>query len=269
MEEISFTSLAPRSGTRPMLSAFAAIGASQMNGGAFSFSSILNGIKNFGSRVVNFGSTVWNSAPASALKQKLNDSNLQEKIVHGLSNGIHGVVDLANQEIERAIANRVEKRPLVEGMESVLIDPPATGLAPPVPVVVEQVVQPVEEIVYPSKKPRKETPPPYEDLYHNEFPSSSMALVTQPQDYPSSLKVDSGSQSLPSAVTAADINEISHVTPTTVSLPVKPVTRPIVRDTPSRPLRRPIPRRQNTAWQQTLGNIVGVGVKVQTKRRCY
>lgn len=235
-----------------------------MNGGAFSFSSILNGIKSFGNRVVNLGSSVWNSAPATALRQKLNDSNLQEKIVNGLSTGIHGAVDLANQEIERAVASRVEKRPVVENLESVLVEPPPVGMVTEA-LPVERVLPLAKDILVAKKRPRvEEEPPSYEELYGDKKVSVIDPVKTPVLlEAPESLRTDT--VSLPSV----PIRE-RPVVVESVSLPVPTTARPaVLRDTPTRPLRRPIPRRQNAAWQQTLGNIVGVGVKVQSKRRCY
>ncbi|AMB43156.1 pVI [Bat mastadenovirus WIV12] len=111
MEEINFAALAPRQGTKPLIGVWSNIGTSEMNGGAINWGSLLNGLKMFGSTVKDLGRRALSSSTAQALKQKLKDTNLQEKIVEGISTGIHGAVDIAKQEVDRAIAKRLEQIP--------------------------------------------------------------------------------------------------------------------------------------------------------------
>ncbi|AMB43030.1 pVI [Bat mastadenovirus WIV13] len=108
MEEINFAALAPRQGTKPLIGAWSNIGTSEMNGGAFNWGSLLSGLKVFGNAVKDLGRKALNSSTGQALKQKLKDTNLQEKIVEGISSGIHGAVDIANQEIQKTLAKRLD-----------------------------------------------------------------------------------------------------------------------------------------------------------------
>ncbi len=85
-----------------------------MNGGAFNWGNLWSGVKSFGSSIKNWGNRAWNSSTGQALRQKLKDSNLQEKVVEGLASGIHGAVDIANQEIAKAVQKRLESRPTVQ-----------------------------------------------------------------------------------------------------------------------------------------------------------
>ena len=84
------------------------IGTSQLNGGAFSWSSLWSGIKNFGSSIKSFGNKAWNSNTGQMLRDKLKDQNFQQKVVDGLASGINGVVDIANQALQNQINQRLE-----------------------------------------------------------------------------------------------------------------------------------------------------------------
>ena len=108
MEDINFASLAPRHGSRPFMGTWNEIGTSQLNGGAFSWSSLWSGIKNFGSSIKSFGNKAWNSNTGQMLRDKLKDQNFQQKVVDGLASGINGVVDIANQALQNQINQRLE-----------------------------------------------------------------------------------------------------------------------------------------------------------------
>ncbi|ARQ79784.1 pVI [bat adenovirus 10] len=111
MEEINFTALAPRRGNKPMLTAWSSIGNSQMSGGAFNWGSVWSGLKSVGNTLKNWGNKAWTSSTGEALRQKLKDTNFQEKIVDGISTGIHGAVDIARQQLDKAIESRLDKDP--------------------------------------------------------------------------------------------------------------------------------------------------------------
>ncbi|AXE75632.1 pVI [Egyptian fruit bat adenovirus] len=151
MEEINFAALAPRQGTKPMIGAWSNIGTCEMNGGAFNWGSLFSGLKMFGNSVKNLGTKAWNSSAGQALKQKLKDTNLQEKIVEGISSGIHGAVDIANQQIEKAVQKRLEAAP----------PPPLDS--------VKEIIE--EKVDFPKKRMREEdievraSPPSYEELF--------------------------------------------------------------------------------------------------------
>ncbi|ALE15303.1 pVI [bottlenose dolphin adenovirus 2] len=165
MEDINFSALAPRYGSRPMIGPWSDIGTSSMSGGAISWGNIWNNIKSFGSSIKNWGNRAWNSNAATALKKKLHDTDLTGKIVDGLATGIHGAVDLANQAVNKQITNRLDKKP---------IDPD------------EIEPEEVEEI---KKKPREdeiiihtEGPPAYETLYPDKG-GNPTTLELKPTDH--------------------------------------------------------------------------------------
>ncbi|AWO77107.1 pVI [Tree shrew adenovirus 1] len=247
MDEINFLALAPRRGTQPMLSAWSDIGTSQMNGGAFSWGNLWSGLKTFGSSVKNWGSKAWNSSTGQALRDKLKDTKVQEKIVDAISTGVHGAIDLTQQQLENAIAKRLEKRPTVEPRppeEDLAVE---STVAPSVPVEVtdvpkiekrprddDDIVEVVEKI---------EGPPSYESLFGNQsVPMTRPALpmarpVLKPPTVPPLSLVD---------------------TPTTLDLP-PPTRAPAIRRSSARSL----------GWQGKLNSIVGVGVRPIKRRRCY
>lgn len=258
MEDINFSSLAPRHGTRPYMGTWNEIGTSQLNGGAFNWNSIWSGLKNFGSTIKTYGSKAWNSQTGQMLRDKLKDQNFQQKVVDGLASGINGVVDIANQAVQKQIANRLEPRPDE--------------------VMVEEKLPPLETVPgsVPSKGEKRPRPDAEETLVtHTIEPPSYEEAVKQgaalaPTTYPMTKPI------LPTRVYGKNENapmtlEIPPLPEPTVAEPV--VTAPIV-STVSRPEVRPVavassrnPR--STNWQSTLNSIVGLGVKSLKRRRCY
>lgn len=240
MEGINFSALAPRYGSRPMLSSWSDIGTSSMNGGAFNWGNIWSGVKSFGNTLKTWGNRAWNSSTAEALRRTLNDSDIQSKIVDGVTTGIHGAVDLANQEISKAVQKRLESRPVPDAL--------AKESAVVVPEEVPEVITETPMIVESSrnKRPaeeeeliiRTEEPPRYEDI----FPSKSGTAPRRPVIVRST-SVESLNDSIDKPL-AMD--------------PVAP--SPIVF---SRPARR------HKGWQGTLNSIVGLGVRAVKKQRCF
>lgn len=249
MEEFNYSSLAPRQGTRPLLSAWSDIGTSQMNGGALNWGSLWSGLKSLGGTVKNRGSKVWHSDAGHALRQKLKDTALQEKIIEGVSSGIHGAVDLSRQRLEKAIERHLEKRPTVDALESAareedIATSADASLQPPPP------PPPPYSAVVSSKRPREdgeeviihtaEPPPPYEDVMATPAPvvaSTSKGLVV---DAPV----------------------------TRPAKPFAPVTHETQRVVAPLPMAATTVRRQR-GWQGTLNSIVGLGVHSVKRRRCY
>ena len=233
MEDINFSALAPKYGSRPLLSEWSDIGTSSMNGGAFNWGGLWSGLKNFGSSIYSLGTRAWNSNTGQMLRQQLKDTNLQDKLVQGIATGIHGAVDLANQEIQRAVQKRLESRPVPDALveevrlpaEEMIVEQPSPGSS--VGATVESVSKKrpsdTEELVI-----RSEAPPSYDDLYPN-TPS-------------------------PASVTSA---------PTAVP-PAAPVVIP-----QRRPASVARPSRQSRGWQGTLNSIVGLGVRSVKRRRCF
>lgn len=259
MDNINFSALAPRVGSRPMMSSWNHIGVSSMNGGAFSWGSIWSGLKNFGNSAKSFGSKVWNSSTGQKLRQKLKDTNAQEKLVDGIAAGVHGALDIANQEVAKAIEKRLDR--------------PVVPLEPTKEDQIEELIEESKEIGG-KKRPIEEEeeiitkvdgPPSYEELFGNK---DSAPLVPMTRPIPSMAR-PVVAPTLPPAV---DV-------PTTLDLPPPP-------SPPPRPTRRPAPAPPAVvvrpppaftpaatgpprAWQSTLSSIVGAGVRTLKRRRCY
>lgn len=159
MEDL-FSTLAPRRGTQPLLSNWATIGISELHGGAFGWGSLWSNLSrlgsSFGSNLKNLGLKAWNSSTGQALRQHLKDTNLQHKVVEGLSTGIHGAVDIARQEVDRQLAKRLEH-----------YDAPRAGSA-------EEPADEIKTVALPPKEEEaeqvmitkiREPPPPYEAVF--------------------------------------------------------------------------------------------------------
>lgn len=261
-----FTALAPRRGTRPMMAPYYDIGTSSLSGGAISWGSVWNSLKNFGSSVKNFGSKVWNSSTGQALKQKLKDTDLQNKIVEGISTGIHGAVDLARQELDRQLASRLDLPP----------PPPDAQVDPPAPTESMEVVEPskvpLEETKRPSastypavsKRPLEEAevsaPPAYDDLYPDGPP-----LVPTTKDVRPLRPMTRPHISMATPVLTPD--QLAEV-PMTLEEPPRTLQSapPTAVRAPSNIFRR---SNRNAGWQTTLNSITGLGVRALKKRRCY
>lgn len=237
MEDINFASLAPRHGTRPFMGTWNEIGTSQLNGGAFNWSSVWSGLKNFGSTLRTYGNKAWNSSTGQLLREKLKDQNFQQKVVDGLASGINGVVDIANQAVQREINSRLDPRPpaaTVVEMEDASAHPPPRGEKRPRPDAEETTLQ-VDE------------PPSYEEAVKAGMPTTRIIA-------PLSTGV---------------------MKPATLDLPPPPApappkAAPVVQAPPVATAVRRVPaRRQAQNWQSTLHSIVGLGVKSLKRRRCY
>lgn len=266
MEDL-FTALAPRRGTRPMMGPAYEIGTSSLSGGAISWGSVWNSLKNFGSSIKNFGNKVWNSSTGQALKQKLKDTDLQGKIVEGISTGIHGAVDLARQELDRQLANRLELPP----------PPPDAQVEQPVPTESMEVVEPSKAPLEDKKRPTASTYPAVSKRPLEE------AEVTAPPAY-DEIYPDGP----PLVPTTKDVRPLRPMTRPHISMATPVLTPeelanvPMTLDEPPRTLQSvqpntavPAPpnvfRRpgRSSGWQSTLNSITGLGVRSLKKRRCY
>lgn len=273
MEDINFSSLAPRQGTRPLMGTWGEIGTNQMNGGAFNWGSIWSGLKSFGTAVRNYGSKAWNSSTGQMLRDKLKDTGVQQKIVDGVTSGIHGALDLARQELDRQIASRLDPRPQVEVEEAL------PGLEKsPLPSAPSREDRPAEKRPRPEAEEElvvrsEEAPPSYDEIFGSDKsppPSLSLKPTTFPMTRPVApmARPVMGSASaapappvVPPAPPAAPVVD----TPATLDLPpppvVKPAARPVAVATPA--------YSRGNNWQSTLSSIVGLGVKSVKRRRCY
>ncbi|BAH18819.1 pVI [Human adenovirus D8] len=233
MEDINFASLAPRHGTRPFMGTWNEIGTSQLNGGAFNWSSVWSGLKNFGSTLRTYGNKAWNSSTGQMLREKLADQNFQQKVVDGLASGINGVVDIANQAVQREINSRLNPRPpTVVEMEDAT--PPPRGEKRPRPDAEETTLQ-VDE------------PPSYEEALKAGMPTTRII-----------------------APMATGVMKPAALDLPSPPVPAPPKAAPVEQAPPVATAVRRVPaRRQAQNWQSTLHSIVGLGVKSLKRRRCY
>ncbi|WPC87263.1 capsid protein precursor pVI [Human adenovirus 11] len=246
MEDINFSSLAPRHGTKPYMGTWSDIGTSQLNGGAFNWSSIWSGLKNFGSTIKTYGNKAWNSSTGQALRNKLKDQNFQQKVVDGIASGINGVVDLANQAVQKKINSRLDPPPATPGE-----------------------MQVEEEIPPPEKRGDKRPRPDLEETL--------VTRVDEPPSYEEATKLGMPT-TRPIAPMATGVMKPSQLhRPVTLDLPpppaatAVPVSKPVATPKPvavtrSRPGGAPRP---NAHWQNTLNSIVGLGVQSVKRRRCF
>lgn len=266
MEDINFASLAPRHGSRPFMGTWNDIGTSQLNGGAFSWSSLWSGLKNFGSTIKTYGNKAWNSSTGQMLRDKLKDQNFQQKVVDGVASGINGVVDLANQ----AVQNQINKR-----LENARPPPPPAKGEETEEVEVEEKLPPLEKVPpRPEKRPRPD------------MEETLVTKVTEPPSYEQALKEGASPYPMtkPIAPMARPVYGKDSNKPVTLELPPPPTVPGLPAPTISaaapvisRPTARPVAVATTTAarnprganWQSTLNSIVGLGVKSLKRRRCY
>ncbi|BBE29312.1 pVI [Bat mastadenovirus] len=248
MDAVNFSVLAPRYGTHPMMSSWSGIGTSGMNGGAFNWGGLWSGIKNFGNSVKTWGSKAWNSQTGKMLRQKLNDTKVREKLVEGISTGVHGALDIANQEIAKQIEKRLERREpiVVEEEENILEKAPLV-------VDISKKRPRDEELIITS-----EEPPSYEEA----LAAAPLRPMTKP--HPSLAKpvlVDT-----PATLELKPSDDLPP--PYTPTAPVAAEPVPVI-TAPAAAVPVPSLTGRRRGWQGTLANIVGVGIRGVKRRRCY
>lgn len=259
MDAVTFTSLAPRIGSRPMMSGWSEIGTSAMSGGAFNWGSVWSGLKSFGSKVKTYGTKAWNSSTAKQLRDKLKDTHFQEKVVDGLATGIHGAIDIARQRLDKELDKRLE-RPIPieeEDIQDAAADEPILVEKEP-PVVVEKGPLPS---ALPEKRPSLDKdeelvmtldePPSYDEIFGNKS-----GLV--PTTYPMTRPVHPLARPVLSGDVVSDKSKVVDV--------VAPA--PVVR-APAPAVVAPVRPRQTRNWQSTLSSITGLGVRSIKRKRCW
>lgn len=228
-----------------MLSPWSEIGTSAMSGGAFNWGNIWSGIKSFGSSLKNFGVKTWNSSAAQALKDKLKDTKVQEKIIDGINAGVHGALDIARQELERKVAAKLDRpKPIPE------IEPPEIPEETIVPIPQKTTMTEI-----PKKRPLNEEeliittdePPSYDSLYANKSPAPPLVATPVISTRPSTSLITP-----PLTAPSAGITTLEE------SIPLGPLRKPTTFVRPAR-----------NNWQSTLNSIVGLGVRSVKRRRCY
>lgn len=266
MEEITFSALAPRRGTRPLLSPWSDIGTSAMSGGAFNWGSLWSGVKSFGSSLKNLGVKTWNSSAAQALKTKLKESKVQDKIIEGINAGVHGALDIARQELEKKIASKLDQPlpvPDVE-VEEPQVPDEIVPSAPPLPAKRPSEKRPIdeEEIVIST-----EEPPSYDSLFPDKSPPPPLVATPVPaprKPIPPPRKTPvPPPRKLPT--TRPHPSMVTPVLPPASEIMTleEPAPRPLG------PLRKPTVVSSRNNWQNTLNSIVGLGVRAVKRRRCY
>ncbi|UDF05965.1 pVI protein [reindeer adenovirus 1] len=278
MDEYNYAALAPRQGSRPMLSSWSSIGTHEMHGGAFNLGSLWSGLKTVGSAVKNWGSRAWHSNAGQALRAHLKKTGLQEKIVEGVSAGIHGAVDLGRQQLEKAIEQRLERRPAAAGVED-LPPPPGTVMEaddlppsyaeavaerPPAAVAADVLVPsarpsatatalaakpPLAVVDLPPSRKRHPDEPAEELVIHSSGPPSYDEVMAAP------------------APLVADQGVLKAVPVTQPAQPFAPAVHDTQRIVSSLPISTAVTRQRG--WQGTLNDIVGLGVRTVKRRRCY
>lgn len=240
-----------------MMSSWSGIGTSGMNGGAFNWGGIWSGIKNFGSSVKSWGSKAWNSQTGKMLRQKLNDTKAREKLVEGIATGVHGALDIANQQIAKQIEKRLERQEALEPeVEEEIEEVKVAPSAPPAAVVVDTgKKRPRDEEVFVTST---DEPPSYEEAIKDMAPAP-LRPMTRPHP----------SMARPVLPAPVDVPTTLELKPTDLPPPAykPPAPKPVVVEA-ARPavVVAPPPRR---GWQGTLQGIVGMGVRGVKRRRCY
>ncbi|UYL15013.1 pVI [Bat mastadenovirus] len=271
MDAVTFTSLAPRIGSRPMMSGWSDIGTSAMSGGAFSWGNVWSGLKNFGSKAKNYGSKIWNSSTGQKLRDKLKQTNFQDKVVEGLATGIHGAIDLARQKLDKELDKRLE-RPIEVEEEDIQGEPDAPLLTEKekeelVAASKQKPLAPPPLVVSPVKKrPREEDlvmtldePPSYDEIFGDKAGAPTTYPMTRPV-HPLARPV------LPSRTPVAVEPPPAYEPPTPAPAPVVVTPKPAV-VAAAQPARPRAPTRGS--WQNTLSSITGLGVRSIKRRRCW
>lgn len=257
--DLDFSSLAPRRGTQPLLGS--TFGTSDLSGGAINWSGLWSGIKNFGSNIKHWGNKAWNSSTGQALRQKLKDTDLQGKVVEGISTGIHGAIDVARQELDRRLEQKLGPRPTPQVEPTA--PPEENDKLSPIP----STDKTVPAFKGPVKRPVADAPPGYETTLIqtlDEPPSYEEAVALAPpppKKRPTTRPIAPMVTEVlpaPPVQTAATL-ELPRPSQATVVTPAPPVSY-----VPTRPMNR-LPGN----WQSKLQNVVGAGLRCSRRRRCF
>lgn len=286
MEDLSFSALAPRFGTRPVMGTWSEIGTSQMNGGALSWSGLWSGLKSFGSSLASTANKAWNSGAVQSVRNKLKDADVQGKIGEVLASGVHGALDVANQAVSHAVDRKLQMQQLRQQqllrqqreqmgvvepsyeMETDELPPPPKELLlppPPPPSAPPAAVTPARR---PAKRPatgtqeiliRSDEPPPYEELYPDKA------------GIPATLELRPPPETKLPAVAHNKMRPPPPLTAPTTSAPAAAPAAPVRRRPAAAPASSKAPQMGVRArgWQNKLNTIVGLGVRATKRRRCY
>lgn len=253
MSDLDFSSLAPRRGTQPLLGS--TFGTSDLSGGAINWSGLWSGIKNFGSNIKHWGSKAWNSSTGQALRQKLKDTGFQDKVVEGISTGLHGALDVARQELDRRLEQQLGPRPT----PTPEVEPPMTEeeQAKPEPI---PAVKPSAPPAFKGPVKRPVADVSYEIQTLDEPPSYAEAVQTPPPLPPKKRPTTRPIAPMVTEVIAPPVQ-----TATTLEL-ARPSQAVVVPPAPPLYVHRP---RLSGNWQSKLQTVVGAGLRCSRRRRCY
>lgn len=286
MEDLSFSALAPRFGTRPVMGTWSEIGTSQMNGGALSWSGLWSGLKSFGSSLASTANKAWNSGAVQSVRNKLKDADVQGKIGEVLASGVHGALDVANQAVSHAVDRKLQMQQLRQQqllrqqreqmgvmepsyeMETDELPPPPKELLvppPPPPSAPPASAAPARR---PAKRPatgtheiliRSDEPPPYEELYPDKA------------GIPATLELRPPPETKLPAVAHNKMRPPPPLTAPTTPAPAPAPAAPVRRRPAAAPASSKAPQMGVRArgWQNKLNTIVGLGVRATKRRRCY
>ncbi|YP_009209.1 pVI [Porcine adenovirus 3] len=292
MEDLSFSALAPRFGTRPVMGTWSEIGTSQMNGGALSWSNIWSGLKSFGSSLASTANKAWNSGTVTSVRNKLKDADVQGKIGEVIASGVHGALDVANQAVSHAVDRRCNSsscgsssssasssnrwaswNPPMRWRQTSCLLPPRTSC---LLLLLRRLPRPLPR-ANPAGRPAKRPPPP----------RRSSSAPTSPLPMKSCIPTRPGSPPPWSCVPRPNCPPWPTIRcaprrrspPPPPPLPPPPPPRPprllCVGVRPRlRPRLRRVPKAPQVGvrargWQNKLNTIVGLGVRTCKRRRCY
>lgn len=289
MEDLSFSALAPRFGTRPVMGTWSEIGTSQMNGGALSWSGLWSGLKSFGSSLASTANKAWNSGAVQSVRNKLKDADVQGKIGEVLASGVHGALDVANQAVSHAVDRKLQQQQLRQQqllrqqreqmglvepsyeMETDELPPPPEELLPPPP--------PPPASVTPARRPvkrpaatqeiiiRSDEPPPYEELYPDKA-GIPATLELRPPPETKLPAVAHNKMRPPPPLTSTTTSSAAAAPAPAPAAPVRrrPAAAPAAAPASSKATQMGVRAR---GWQNKLNTIVGLGVRASKRRRCY
>lgn len=247
-----------------MLSAWAGIGTHEMHGGAFNWGNLWSGIRNLGGTVKNWGSRLWHSNASRALREQLKKTGLQEKIVEGVSAGIHGAVDLGRQRLERAIEQRLERRPVPDAARDLEDASPEAVAAAEEEAAAEAAAATATAAAAAAaeeKAPLTVALPPKRGLVSTTAVEATpaVAVAEPPPTYEEAV-------AMPPPPLVAQQSGLRGVPVTQPAQPFTPAVHETERVVAPVPL---VTVRRRRGWENTLNDIVGLGVQTLKRRRCY
>lgn len=251
--DVNFTALAPRYGTHPIVGSFSGLGTAGMNGGAFNWGSVWSGVKSFGNAAKGWANKAWKSNTGNKLREKLHDTGVQDKLIDGINMGIHGALDLAQQEVARVFEKRLE-RPIQPYYKPNISEKE-----------LEVELEPTRDLTLHYGEP-----PSYEEAINERPPMTKIIREYSTPVLPSYNKPKHKKKKKPEILEKVTTVEEQELPPPYSLEAFAPVTEtvPSVMVEPAAPLVAPSLLNKR-GWQSTLNNIVGVGIQSSKRRKCF